>query len=78
MVLLDICENEENVQQLKDEFGKANIVLMLTDVTKRDDVEQTFNKILKLIQQIDIVVNCAGICCDKDIERTIAVNLVSR
>lgn len=76
MVLLDVCENEENIQQLKDEFGGANVVLMLTDVTRRHDVEQTFNKILELVHQIDIVVNCAGIFNDKDIERTINVNFV--
>lgn len=76
MVLLDVCENEENVEQLKDEFGEANIILMLTDVTKRDEVEQTFKTILERVHQIDIVVNCAGVVGEKDVDRTININLV--
>lgn len=77
MVLLDICDNKENIQQLKDEFGQANVVFILTDITKRDVVEQTFKRILERFQQIDIVVNCAGVACEKDLERTININLVS-
>lgn len=76
-MLLDVCENKENVQQLKDEFEQANIVFMLTDVTERDVVEQTFKTILERFKQIDIVVNCAGVFCEQNLELTINVNLVS-
>lgn len=64
------------MQQLKDEFGEANVTLMLTDVSKQDDVEQTFKAILERVHQIDIVVNCAGVFDEKDVDRTININLV--
>lgn len=76
MILLDVCENEENVQQLKNEFVEVNIIQMLTDVTKRDDVERTFEAILERVHQVDIVVNCAGVVGENDVERTININLV--
>lgn len=77
MILLDISENATNVQELAAEFVQANIVLLLTDVTKRNDVEQTFKNILERFHQIDIVVNCAGVACEQDVDRTININLVS-
>lgn len=76
MIILDIADNKENIEQLKDEFGHATIVVLLTDITKRDIVEQAFKTILERFHQIDIVINCAGIFCEESIERTINVNLV--
>lgn len=76
MVLLDVCENKENVQQLRDEFGQANIVLLLIDISKQEAVEKAFKEILERFQQIDIVVNCAGVCGEKDVYRIININLV--
>lgn len=75
-MLLDVANNEESVQQLKNEFQQANIVLFLTDITKRDDVELTFKRILERFQRIDIVVNCAGLVREMDLNRTMNVNLV--
>lgn len=77
MVLLDVSNNKEEVQKLKDEFQHATIDLMLTDITERDVIEQTFKQILGRFKRIDIVVNCAGLVREMDLNRTINVNLVS-
>lgn len=76
MALLDIHEDKDKFECLKNEFLDANILFWAVDITKRDDVEQTFKNILDKFQQIDIVVNAAGILREDNIERIVMTNLV--
>lgn len=70
-------EDTSKAAQLKVQFKKANIMFLVTDVTKRDVIENTFKTILNEFKQIDVVVNAAGILREKQIELVIATNLVS-
>lgn len=76
MALLDIVDNKEKIEPLKREFREANIVLIKTDITKKDIIDRTFKDVFDRFRRIDIVVNSAGILCESDIELTLNTNLV--
>lgn len=76
LALLDVREDEEKLVQLQNKFTAANIIFLVTDITKRDVLEQTFKTVLEKFQQIDVVVNSAGILREKDLELVVATNLV--
>lgn len=77
LALLDVREDAEKLQLLRNQFKEANIIFLVTDITKRAVVESAFKTILEQFKQIDIVVNGAGLVQDRDIELVIATNLVS-
>lgn len=84
MVLWDI--NKENMDKVADEIKSLNgeVWSYVCDVTKKDEVYQTASKV-KGIGDVDILINNAGTvngknflsCSDKDIERTMNVNLMA-
>jgi len=47
------------------------------DVSNKKGIEASYEEIKKTFGSIDIVVNVAGIFNDKDVQRTLLVNLVS-
>ena len=81
VVLWDI--NEENMDKVAEEIKSINgqVHSYVCDVTNKDEVYQTASK----VKDVDILINNAGIvigknflsCSDKDIERTINVNLMA-
>ena len=84
MVLWDI--NKENMDKVSDEIKSLNgqVCSYVCDVTKKDEVYQTASKV-KDVDDVDILINNAGTvngknllsCSDKDIERTMNVNLMA-
>lgn len=76
MALLDIFDNKEKVESLKREFRHANIILLVTDITKKEIIERTFKVILERFKRIDIVVNSAGILRESEMDTVINTNLV--
>lgn len=52
-------------------------MIIKMDVANRKGIEATYEEIKKTFGSIDIVVNVAGIFNDKDVQRTLLVNLVS-
>jgi all-trans-retinol dehydrogenase (NAD+) len=85
VVLWDI--NEENIRKVADEItglgGQA--FSYVCDVTKKDEVYETANRVKLDVGDVDILVNNAGIvigktilsCSDKDIEKVMNVNLMA-
>ena len=75
--------NEENMDKVAEEIKSINgqVRSYVCDVTNKDEVYQTASK----VKDVDILINNAGIvigknflsCSDKDIERTINVNLMA-
>lgn len=76
LALLDVIADAEKLAQLQSRFSEANIIPLVTDITKKDAIEGTFQTILDKFKQIDIVVNGAGILREDDLELVIATNLV--
>lgn len=73
---MDIFDNKEKVESLKREFRQANIILLVTDITKKDIIERTFKVVLERFKRIDIVVNSAGILRESEMDLVINTNLV--
>jgi rhamnulose-1-phosphate aldolase/alcohol dehydrogenase len=72
VVLTDV--NEERLtataKDFTKEFGKDNITQILMDVTKEEDITQSYQKIILAFGGIDIAVNNAGISISKTIADT--------
>lgn len=63
---------------LRNEFGESRVVFFACDVTKTEEFEMTFEKVVDMFQgYLDILINNAGILDEKDFERTVDVNLTS-
>jgi len=60
---------------LENEFGKGRAIFIACDVTKADDLEKTFRKVVDAFEGLDILINNAGILDDNYWEQTIEVNV---
>lgn len=76
IALLDICDNDEKLKALQKDYKTQNIILLKTDITKRETIDKTFKDIISKFNHIDIVVNSAGILKETDVEATINTNLI--
>ncbi|MDF9867161.1 3-oxoacyl-[acyl-carrier protein] reductase [Bacilli bacterium PM5-3] len=74
----------ENEQELINEYGKDNVLIIKADVTNEEDCQMVINKSLEFCDDIEILVNNAGITKDNlllkmssdDFKKVIDVNLV--
>ena len=65
------------------ESWSDNLVMLKTDVSSKNDCERIYAEITRLVDHVDILVNCAGITCDaltskmseEQFDKVIAVNL---
>lgn len=76
IALVDIQPNDKMLKRLQENFKEQNIILAITDITKRESIENTFKEINEQFKRIDIVVCGAGILNEKDPVATITVNVV--
>lgn len=81
VVALDI--SEESLLKLKDEENSDRLVTFKLDISNKAEVEKTLGLILKKVETIDGLVNCAGVIQPfkkiidldyKDIERVMNIN----
>lgn len=61
---------------MKTQNPTTRIVYFECDITIKDELEATFNSIVEIFQQVDILINAAGIFNDKNIQQTFKVNVV--
>ncbi|KAB0796095.1 hypothetical protein PPYR_10156 [Photinus pyralis] len=64
------------LHDIRQEFGEGKAIFLHHDVSVRSQFEDAFKAVIEAFQNLDIVVNNAGIYNEKDWERTIAVNLM--
>ncbi|XP_061174133.1 15-hydroxyprostaglandin dehydrogenase [NAD(+)]-like [Saccostrea echinata] len=71
--------NEEKLQatvrEFQDIYGENYVVSAKCDVTKELDFEETFKRAKAVFNQIDIVVNNAGVVDERNWERCLDINL---
>lgn len=72
---LPTSKGQEATATLENKFGKDRAVFFACDVSNNEDLEKTFKKVLDLFERLDILINNAGIVNDKQLERTINVNM---
>ncbi|KYQ48859.1 15-hydroxyprostaglandin dehydrogenase [NAD+] [Trachymyrmex zeteki] len=72
---LPTSNGQNVVTTLENEFGKSRAIFVACDVTKADDFEKTFKKIVDTFKGLDILINNAGIFNDNYWEKTIDVNV---
>jgi len=57
------CQNA--AATLENKFRKNRAVFIACEMTKVDDLEKTFRKVVDAFKGLDILINNAGIMCDK-------------
>ncbi|XP_011062501.1 PREDICTED: 15-hydroxyprostaglandin dehydrogenase [NAD(+)]-like [Acromyrmex echinatior] len=72
---LPTSNGQNAVSTLENEFGKGRAIFVACDVTKIDDLEKTFKKIVDTFEGLDILINNAGMLNDKCLEETIDLNV---
>src|SRR5574344_943820 len=63
---LILIDNDET--KLKETAKKINAKYYICDLTKPEDVNNVCNEILKLNNKIDILINCAGVWLNEQVE----------
>jgi len=86
IVIINYIVDEENVKKFVDALNKkyqTQIVAIHGDITKAEDIENTFTKVIELFGKVDILVNNAGTwptalvkdMQDAEWDKAIAINL---
>ncbi|KYQ58798.1 15-hydroxyprostaglandin dehydrogenase [NAD+] [Trachymyrmex zeteki] len=75
VVDLPTSNGQNAVATLENEFGKGRTIFVSCDITKADDLEKTFRKIIDAFKGLDILINNAGIFNDNYWEKTIDLNV---
>ncbi|XP_038044065.1 15-hydroxyprostaglandin dehydrogenase [NAD(+)]-like [Patiria miniata] len=65
----------KTAQELSDRFGRDRVIFVKCDVASAAQVEAVFAKAKERFGAINLVVNNAGLCNEKEIEQTINVNV---
>ncbi|KAI4460843.1 15-hydroxyprostaglandin dehydrogenase [nad(+)] [Holotrichia oblita] len=76
VIAADIAYNEKVIEDLKSKFGDDRVVYVKTDISSKDSFENAFKEAIRLFNNIDILVNCAGFLNEFNWEKEIQVNLV--
>ncbi|EZA55494.1 hypothetical protein DMN91_001992 [Ooceraea biroi] len=79
VAIIDLCtSNGESVAAtFENEFGKGRVMFVACDVTKDEDLQKAFKKVISIFQGLDIVINNAGILNDHDWKQTIDINVTA-
>lgn len=64
------CQDEIKITKVCQDNNYVNAAIIKADLEKRDQVEKFISYIDKVFPQIDILINCAGIKFEGDIEKT--------
>ncbi|KAF5299866.1 hypothetical protein FQA39_LY11403 [Lamprigera yunnana] len=65
----------KSLEEVQNEFGTEKVIFIQLDVSDKTQFENAFKTTIETFNNLDIVVNNAGILNEKQWERTVAVNL---
>ncbi|CAG4975864.1 unnamed protein product [Colias eurytheme] len=76
-IMLDVNEKQglQSLEQVKAKFGKDRAVFFKCDVT--EDLDKVYEQVLGVTKNVDVVINNAGVLAEKDIKKTINVNVTA-
>ncbi|CAG4949265.1 unnamed protein product [Colias eurytheme] len=76
-IMLDVNEKQglQSLEQVKAKFGKDRAVFFKCDVT--EDLDKVYKQVLGVTKNVDVVINNAGVLAEKDIKKTINVNVTA-
>ncbi|CAK9802018.1 15-hydroxyprostaglandin dehydrogenase [NAD(+)] [Anthophora quadrimaculata] len=76
VALLDLGDSggESAAADLNNEFGKDRAIFIVCDVSKSEELKESFKKVIDTYETLDIVINIAGIMDDADWEIMVDVN----
>lgn len=77
VAILDLPNSNEEtaIEKLEEQFGKDRVMFFDCDVTKQEQVESTFKKVVEWLGDIDILINSAGVADDKKWRSMIDTNV---
>ncbi|KAL7733496.1 hypothetical protein ACLKA6_004966 [Drosophila palustris] len=75
IAIIDVQDNMEEMVKLRNAHPTQSVMIIKMDVANKKGVEASYEEIKKTFGSIDLVVNVAGIFNDKDVQRTLLVNL---
>ncbi|KAL3274250.1 hypothetical protein HHI36_015660 [Cryptolaemus montrouzieri] len=67
---------EKTVEALRKEFGRDKVIFTKTDVSNKESFEDAFKSTLAAFNNIDILMNNAGIFDEKNYEKLIQINML--
>lgn len=76
VAILDIAHTNNAADTLQAEFKTQTVIFIKTDISKKDQVKDAFDELVRKFKIIDIVLCNAGILNDRDYELSVNVNLV--
>lgn len=65
------------LKKLQDLSSSVKVTFVKMNIVEHTSIERAVKTIVTMIGQIDVLINGVGTLADKDVENTIAVNLVS-
>ncbi|XP_046435294.1 peroxisomal hydratase-dehydrogenase-epimerase-like [Neodiprion fabricii] len=79
VAILDLANSkgDESAKKLNAEFGSDRAIFIVCDVTKQQEFEDAFAKVVKEFGGLDIVINNAGIMDDARWELMIEINITA-
>ncbi|CAG9772159.1 unnamed protein product [Ceutorhynchus assimilis] len=77
VTLADVATDvgERAIKEIEAKFGKDRAIFVKTDVTNASEFEEAFQKTVDKFQNLDILINNAGIALEKRWEKLIDINL---
>ncbi|KAK5639028.1 hypothetical protein RI129_011520 [Pyrocoelia pectoralis] len=77
VAVLDVNEiaGQKAVDEIQKEFGPEKVLFQKTDVAIRKEFEDAFEKTISAFNHLDIVINNAGVACERNWEKEISINL---
>uniref|UniRef100_A0A0K8TTA8 Alcohol dehydrogenase n=1 Tax=Tabanus bromius TaxID=304241 RepID=A0A0K8TTA8_TABBR len=74
LALIDIKENILGISMLSPESPDTKIVFLKCDIRRKEEIDETFKKIIDEFKYIDVLVNAAGIVAEYDLMLSIDIN----
>ncbi|GJQ75732.1 hypothetical protein Trydic_g17804 [Trypoxylus dichotomus] len=76
VVIADIADGEQVAKDLGDKYGCDRVIYVKTDVSQKESFENAFKETIKKYNNVDVLINCAGIFNEIEWERMLRINLV--
>lgn len=70
-------ENVEMLKKLQDINSSVKVMFVQVNIADYSSIVKMVKRVVDQVGHVDVLINGAGVLADKDIETTVAVNLVN-